>query len=110
MGVKKINVFALPDKMELCIKICLSSLDVLEMFISGYSSMYNVIMHYLNSFLLPCSIRNVTLASLNHLLKTKIDFLPLFTRFNSLQWSFSMKTITENQLHDFRINSKHSCN
>ena len=31
-------------------KICFSSLDVSEMFISRVSSMYNVIMHYLNFF------------------------------------------------------------
>ena len=43
---------------------CFSSLDVSEIFVSGVSSMYNVIMQYLNSFL-SCSIRNLTLASLS---------------------------------------------
>ena len=52
-----------------------SSLDVSEMFISGVSSMYNVIMQYLNSFL-SCSIRSLTLASLILLFTIKIDFFP----------------------------------
>ena len=46
------------------------------------SSMYNVIMHYLNSFL-SCSIRNLTLASLSILLTIKIDVIPHFTNFYS---------------------------
>ena len=70
--------------------------------------MYNVIMQYLNSFL-SCSIRNLTLASLSLLFTIKIDVFRLFTGFNSKQWSFSIKAITENQLHDFSINSRHSC-
>ena len=50
--------------------------------VSGVSSMYNVIMQYLNSFL-SCSVRNLTLASLSLLFTIKIDVFPLFTRFNS---------------------------
>ena len=46
------------------------------------SSMYNVIVHYLNSFL-SCSFRNLTLASLGILLTKKIDVFLLFTSFNS---------------------------
>ena len=63
-------------------------------------SFFNVqlIMHYLNSFL-SCSIRNLTLASLSRLFTIKIDIFALFTSL----WSFSMKAITENQLHDFLI-------
>ena len=62
MGVKLIYVFALPNiEKQLCTKNCLGSLDVLEMFVLGVSSMHNVIMHYLNSFS-SCSIRKLTLA------------------------------------------------
>ena len=51
MGVKLMYVFVLPDiQKQLCAKTCFSSLDVSEMFISGVSSMYNVIIQYLNSF------------------------------------------------------------
>ena len=46
MGVT-IYAFALPNT-----KIFFSSLGVSETFVSGVSSMYNVIMDYLNSFLL----------------------------------------------------------
>ena len=68
------NVFALPDVVDhqLCAKTCFSSLDVSKLVVSGLSSMYNVIMQYLNSF-------------------------------------FAIKAITENQLHDFLINSRHLC-
>ena len=41
-----------------------SSLDLSETFVSDVSSMYNVIMQYLNSFL-SCSIRNLILAFLS---------------------------------------------
>ena len=44
--------------------IKVSLLDVSEMFVLGVSSMYEVIMHYLNSFL-SCSIRNLNSASLS---------------------------------------------
>ena len=57
------------------LKICFSSLDVTEMFVSGVSSMYNVIMHYLNSFL-SCSIRNLALVSSSRLFTAKIDVFP----------------------------------
>ena len=43
------------------IKSRFRSLDVSEMFESRVSSMYHVIMQYLNSFL-SCSIRNSTLS------------------------------------------------
>ena len=36
-------------------------------------------------------------------------FLPFLQVLIPTEWSFSMKAITENQLHDFLINSKHSC-
>ena len=36
-------------------------------------------------------------------------FLPCFTGFNPHKWSFSTKAIIQNQLHDFQINSIHSC-
>ena len=52
------------------------------MFVSGVSSMSNVIMQYLNYFL-SCSIRNLTSASLSLLFTIKIDVFPLFTGFNS---------------------------
>ena len=73
-------------------------------------SFFNVqlIMHYLNSFL-SCSIRNLTLASLSRLFTIKIDVFALFTSFNSHSVPFSMKAITENKLHNFLINSGHSC-
>ena len=45
------------------------------MFVQGIFSMYNVIMHYLNSFL-SCSIRNLTLATLGRLFTIKIDVFP----------------------------------
>ena len=45
------------------------------MFVSGVSSMYNVIMHYLNSFL-SGSIRDLTPASLICLFTIKIDVFP----------------------------------
>ena len=61
--------------------------------------MYDVIMHYLNS-ILSCLIRNLTIASMSRLFVIKIDVLSLFT---------SLKAISENQLHDFLINSRHSC-
>ena len=76
------------------------------MFVSGVYSMYNVTMHYLNSFS-SCSIRNLTLASLSRLFTMKIDVFP-FHKFLFPQWSFSRRAITENQLHDFLINSRHS--
>ena len=60
--------------------VCL--LDVSEKFVSRVSSMYNVIMHYLNSFL-SCSIRNLTLAPLSCLFTMKSDVFPPFTSFNS---------------------------
>ena len=44
--------------------------------------MYNVIMQYLNSFS-SCSIRNLTLASLNLLFTIKMDVFLLLTSFNS---------------------------
>ena len=75
------------------------------MVVSGVSSIYNVIMQYLNSFL-SCSIRNLTLASLSHLFT--IDVFALL-QVLILTMVFSMKAITENQLHDFLINSRHSC-
>ena len=52
------------------------------MFIWIVSSMYNEIMHYLNSFL-SCSIINLTLASSSRLSTIKIDVFPLFTSSNS---------------------------
>ena len=60
----------------------LSLLDISEMFVSGVSSVYNIIMHPLNSFL-SCSIRNLTLASLTCLFTINIDVFPFFTSFNS---------------------------
>ena len=70
--------------------------------------MYNVVMHYLNSFL-SCSIRYLNLAFLSCLFTIKIDVFSRFYKFYFPQWSFSMKAITENQLHDFLINSRYSC-
>ena len=55
--------------------ICFSLLDVSEMFVSGVSSMRNVIMQYLYSFL-SCSIKNLTLASLSLLFEIKLMFFP----------------------------------
>ena len=57
---------------QLCTKNCLSSLDVSEMFVSGVSSMYTYIMHYL-IFFLSCSIKNLTLASVSRLFIIKGD-------------------------------------
>ena len=42
--------------------------------------MYNVVMHYLNSFL-SCSIRYLTLASLSRLSTIKIDVFFRFYKF-----------------------------
>ena len=50
----------------------------IKMFLSGVSSMYNVIMQYLNFF-----VRNLTLASLSLLFTIKIEVFLLFTSFNS---------------------------
>ena len=46
--------------------------------------MYNVVMHYLNSFL-SCSIQNsnLNLAFLSRLFTIKIDVFSVFTSFNS---------------------------
>ena len=82
MGVKLMYVFVLPNiEKQLCTKICFSSLDVSKMFLSAVPSLYNIIMHYLNSFS-SCSIKNLTLASLSRLFTIKIDVLPLFTSFD----------------------------
>ena len=71
--------------------------------------MYNVTMHCLNS-LLSCSIKSLILASSSRLFTIKIDvFFFHFYKFYFPQWSFSMKTITENRLHDYLIDSRHSC-
>ena len=70
--------------------------------------MYNVIIQYPNSLLL-CSIRNLTLASLSRLFTIKSNVFPLFISFDSHSGLFYQKAITENQLHDFLINSRHSC-
>ena len=78
MGVKLMYVFASPNvykSMQLCTEICFSSLDVSETFVSGVSSMYNVIVHYLNSFLSSLII-NFTVASLTCLFTIKIDVFP----------------------------------
>ena len=57
--------------------------------------MYNVIMHYLNSFL-SCSIRNLTLSSSSRLFTIKIDvFFFCFTSFNSYSCLFSIKAISK---------------
>ena len=69
--------------------------------------MYNVVMPYLN-FFLSCSIRNLTLASLSRLFTTKIDVFS-FLQVLIPTVAFSIKAITDNQLHDFLINSRHSC-
>ena len=50
------------------------------MFIAGVSSMYNVVMHYLSSFL-SCSIRYLTLAFLSRLFTIKIDGFPRLYKF-----------------------------
>ena len=65
-----------------------------EVFVLGVSSMYNVIINYLN-FFLSCPIRNLTLSSLSRLFTIKIDV------FSVLQVLiptvvFSMKPITKN--------------
>ena len=44
--------------------------------------MYNVVMHYLNSFF-SCSIRYLTLAFLSRLFTIKLDGFSVFTSFNS---------------------------
>ena len=69
--------------------------------------MYNVIMQYLNS-LLSCLIRNLTLSSLSHLFTIKLMFSP-FLQVLIPTVVFSMKAITENQLHVFLVESSHSC-
>ena len=50
------------------------------MCISGVSSIYKVVMHYLNSFL-SCSIRYLNLAFLSRLFKIKIDVFFRFYKF-----------------------------
>ena len=48
------------------------------MFVLGVSSMYNVVIHYLN-FFLSCPIKNLTLSSLSGLFTIKIDvFFPFY--------------------------------
>ena len=44
--------------------------------------MYNVVMHYLNSFL-SCSIRYLIVAVLSRLFTIKMDAFSVFTSFNS---------------------------
>ena len=78
------------------------------MCISGVSSMYNVAMHYLNSFL-SCSIKYLIVAFLSHLFAIKIDVFSPFLQVLIPTVVFSMKAITENPLHDFLINSRYSC-
>ena len=68
--------------MQLCTKTCFSSLDVSEMFTPRISSMYNVVMHDLNSFL-SSSIRNLILPSFSRLFTIKIDVFAPFTNLNS---------------------------
>ena len=77
---------------QLCTKNCLSSLGASEMLVSGVSSMYIYIMHYLN-FFLSCSIKNLTLASVGRLftIKNGVDFS--FTHFDSCIGLFSLKAI-----------------
>ena len=85
MGVKLMYVLALPNiSKQLCTTMCFSSLNVSEMCISGVSSMYNVVMHCLNSFL-SCSIwnSNLNLAFLSRLFTIKINVFFHFTSFNS---------------------------
>ena len=70
--------------------------------------MYSYIMHYLNFFLL-CLIKNLALASLSLSFTIKSDvnfpFLQVFYNFHSgLQ---SIEAISENQLHNFLISSRH---
>ena len=78
MGVKLMYVLlCLIYENKLCTKICFSSLNVSEMFVSGVSSMYIYIMQYLN-FFLSCSIRNMPLASLSRLFTIKIDVFPFY--------------------------------
>ena len=73
MGVKLTYVFVSSNILKKTpTKNCLRSLDVSEMSVSGVSSMYIYIMHYLNSFL-SCSIKNLTLASLSRLFTIKSD-------------------------------------
>ena len=51
MGVELMHVFVLSNiEKQLCTKNCSSLLDVSEMFVSGVSSTYVNIMHYLNFF------------------------------------------------------------
>ena len=56
-------------------RICFSLLDVSEMLVSGVSSMYNLIIHYLNSFVM---LRKLTSASLSSLFTNKIDVFPFY--------------------------------
>ena len=71
---------------------------------------------------LQCTINNALFEFLFVMLNQKLDFsffesfiynknwcFCAFYKFKFPQWHFSMKTITENQLHDFPINSRHSC-
>ena len=54
--------------------------------------MYNVIMHYLNSFFVM--LNQKLESSLSCLFTIKSDVLP-FYKFQFPQWSFSMKAITK---------------
>ena len=65
------------------------------MFVLGVSSMYNVIIHYLN-FFLPCRIRNLTLSSLSRLFTIKIDVFFSVLQVLIPTVVFSMKAITKN--------------
>ena len=65
--------------------------------------MYIYIMHYI---FLSCSIKNLTLASMSRLLPMISDVNFPVDNLQFSQWS--IKAITENQSHDFLINSRDS--
>ena len=67
--------------------------------------MYIYFMHYLN-FFLSCSIKSLTLASVSRLFTIKISLFRSFN-FHSGHGLQSIKAITESQLYDFLINSRH---
>ena len=82
MGVKLMYAFALPNiYKQLCTKIRFSSLDVSEELYREF--LQCTINNALFEFLLSCSIRTLTLASLSRLFTIKTDVFALFTSFNS---------------------------
>ena len=72
-------------------------------------SFFNVYLYALFEFLFVILNQKLDFSSFfESFIYNKIGVFPLFTGFNSHSGVFH-EAITENQLHDFLINSRHSC-